>query len=101
MIMYNPPHPGRVVSGEMEYLNISLRELARALDVAPSTIQRVIAEKAAITPEMAIKLAHVIGSTPGQWLRLQDAYSLNKAQKQVDISKLSKLSTSTPLPQHI
>lgn len=101
MNMHNPPHPGRVVSGEMEFLNIGVRELARALDVAPSTIQRVIAEKASLTPEMAIKLAHVIGSTPEQWLRLQDAYSLSKAHNEVDLSSLTKLYKPEPLPQHI
>lgn len=101
MRMHNPPHPGRVVSSEMEFLNIGVRELARALDVAPSTIQRVIAEKASLTPEMSIKLAHVLGSTPEQWLRLQDAYSLSKAQNEVDLSSLTRLYTPEPLPQHI
>ncbi|MGV7961514.1 HigA family addiction module antitoxin [Photorhabdus tasmaniensis] len=101
MIMHNPPHPGRVVSGEMEFLDISQRELARALNVAPSTIQRVIAEKASITPEMAVRLAHVIGSTPEQWLRLQDAYSLSKARGEIDLSKLNQLYTPQPIQPHI
>ncbi|GME46497.1 hypothetical protein ACJ1_40330 [Pantoea sp. QMID1] len=35
----------------------------------------------AVAPEMAIKLAAVIGSTPEMWLRIQAAYDLDRAAK--------------------
>jgi len=43
----------------------------------------------AVTPEMAIKLATVIGSTPEMWLRIQAAYDLDRAAKKVDLSVLN------------
>lgn len=97
MRMANPPHPGEIISGVMEDLNIGIRELARAIDVAPSTIQRLVSGQAAISPEMAVKLAAVIGSTPDMWLRLQSSYSLEKAEKETDVSHLTKLYRPTPL----
>lgn len=85
------PHPGRYISEEMQHLGISLRALARALDVAPSTIQRVVDCESAVTPSMAIRLSTVVGSTPEMWMRLQDRYSLDKARDEIDLSKLTKL----------
>lgn len=91
MTMSNPPHPGRYIEEAMEDLGIGVRELARALNVAPSTIQRVIVGKTAVTPEMAVRLAKVLGSTAAMWLRLQSAYSLSIAEKEIDVSGLPRL----------
>lgn len=86
-----PPHPGRYIAEEMESLGIGLRELARALAVSPSTIGRVIDSRATLTPNMAVRLAAVMGSTPEMWLRLQEAYSLAHAKSEVDINTLVRL----------
>ncbi|MCW7760610.1 HigA family addiction module antitoxin [Photorhabdus luminescens] len=91
-----PPHPGRYISNEMEHLNISLRALARALDVSPSTIGRVVEGNAAVTPGMAVRLASVIGSTPEMWLRLQEAYSLAQVKQEIDLTRLTPLFTPAP-----
>ncbi|WP_426575382.1 HigA family addiction module antitoxin (plasmid) [Xenorhabdus stockiae] len=53
-----------------------LRELAQALDVSLSTIERIVEGRAAVTPAIAKRLASVLGSTPEMWLRLQEAHSL-------------------------
>ncbi|MDR7342382.1 addiction module HigA family antidote [Pantoea alhagi] len=97
MRMHNPPHVGEIISGIMEDLDIGIRELARALAIAPSTASRLVSGSAAVTPEMAIKLAAVLGSTPEMWMRLQAAYSLDKAEKTVDISRLDTKYKPQPL----
>ncbi|BEN62502.1 hypothetical protein SMKC072_03240 [Serratia marcescens] len=61
--MHNPPRPGELIKETMETLNLSARALAKALDVAPSTVQRLISGKSDISPEMAIRLSIVIGSS--------------------------------------
>lgn len=38
---------------------------------------------------MAVRLAAVLGGTPASWIRLQMAWSLEKAEREVDISHLS------------
>lgn len=55
----------------------------------PSTASGVVSGITAVTPEMAIKLATVIGSTPEMWLRIQAAYDLDRAAKKVDLSVLN------------
>ncbi|MNC71598.1 putative HTH-type transcriptional regulator YddM [compost metagenome] len=59
--------------------------------VAPSTAQRLVAGNAAVSPEMAVKLSIVLGSSPEFWLNLQDNYSLWIAKKAVNTSQLKRL----------
>ena len=81
MKMHNPPHPGEIIADSLAELGPGIRELARALDVAPSTAQRLVSCQAAVSPEMAVKLAEVLGSSAQTWMRLQDAWSLAQAEK--------------------
>ncbi|HAU5566464.1 XRE family transcriptional regulator [Pantoea sp. BL1] len=97
MTMHNPPHAGEIISDIMEDLDIGVRELARALAIAPSTASRMVSGVTAITPEMAIKLSAVIGSTPAMWLRIQAAYDLDRAARTVDVSVLNTRYKPTPL----
>ncbi len=62
MKMANHPRPGDIIQESLDELNVSLREFARAMEIAPSTASRLLTGKAALTPEMAIKLSVVIGS---------------------------------------
>ncbi|MNF88441.1 putative HTH-type transcriptional regulator YddM [compost metagenome] len=89
--MYNPPHPGALIKESMEALGLSARALAAALGVAPSTVQRILAEKSEVSPEMALRLAKVVGSSPQVWLAMQDAYNLWQTSKRVDLSHLHRL----------
>lgn len=92
MKMYNPPHAGELIAETLDELGLGVRDLARALNIAPSTAHKLINGKSAVTPEMAVKLSTVLGSSPKFWLNLQDNYSLQQAEKTVDTSKLQKLS---------
>jgi addiction module HigA family antidote len=78
--MYNPPHPGEVIR---EYLgDVSVSEAARHLGVGRVTFSRVLNGKAAVSPEMAVRLAAAFGtSSPEVWLRLQAKFDLWQVQK--------------------
>ncbi|EJI84658.1 MAG: HigA family addiction module antitoxin [Alishewanella agri] len=89
--MYNPPHPGELIKEAIEALDISARKLALALDVAPSTVQRLISGKSDMSPEMAIRLSAVIGSSEHVWMGMQDAYDLWHAKQKIDVSRLQRL----------
>ncbi|BES86750.1 transcriptional regulator [Pectobacterium araliae] len=89
--MFNPPHPGGLVKESMESLDLSARRLAKALNVAPSTVQRLIAKKADISPEMALRLAIVLGGTADVWLGMQRDFDLWQARQSLDLSGLHRL----------
>lgn len=72
--MKNPPHPGRHIRSAMDELGLSVAQAAAALGVTRSALNRVVNGTSAISPEMALRLEIVIGSTADQWLRLQAAY---------------------------
>jgi addiction module HigA family antidote len=80
--MYNPPHPGEVlqdtVLGED---GISLSEFARKLRVSRVTLSRVVNGRAAVSADMALRLAAALGGSAESWLRMQAAYDLWRAAK--------------------
>ena len=95
MAMHNPPHPGDFI--QEIYLDphgISGRELAEKLDVAPSTLSRILQGTSRVTPEMALRLSKALGRTPESWLSLQDAHDLWIARQNVDMNRVVPLQFS-------
>ncbi len=76
MAMHSPAHPGRLIRADLEALGVSVAVAAKALGVTRSQLYRVIKGDSAISPEMAMRLEAVIGSTADHWLRMQNAYDL-------------------------
>jgi antitoxin HigA-1 len=92
MAMHNPPHPGAFISEiYLEPHGVSLRRLAELLDVAPSTLARLIKGQSGVTPEMALRLSVALGRTPESWLALQHNHDLWRARKRVNLRKVKKL----------
>ena len=81
MTMKSPCHPGRDIGFALECLDLSTAEGAKALGVSRSQLHRVIQGECAISPEMALRLEKVIGSTVGSWLRMQAAYDEAQTRK--------------------
>ncbi|HEU5351074.1 MAG TPA: HigA family addiction module antitoxin [Terracidiphilus sp.] len=80
MRMHNPPHPGSVIR---EYLGeMSVAAAAKHLGVGRVTLSRVLNGNAAVSPEMAVRLARAFGtSTPEVWLGMQAQYDLWQVEK--------------------
>ena len=92
MSMHNPPHPGEFI--KEVYLipyGLSFRKVAKNLNVAPSTINRLLNGKSNVTPEMALRLSQVFGRSPESWLTMQDHYSLWHVKQKIDLKDLKKL----------
>ncbi len=99
MAMKNPPHPGRLIKDAcLEPLGLNVTEAAKVLGVARKSLSAVLNEKAAISPEMAIRLEKAFGSTADTWLKMQTAYNLAEARKHEDEIKVSRYA---PAEQHI
>jgi addiction module HigA family antidote len=95
MAMHNPPHPGEFIQEiYLDPYGISGRELAEKLDVAPSTLSRILKGSSRVTPEMALRLSKALGRTPESWLSLQDAHDLWIARQNVDMNRVVPLQFS-------
>ena len=83
MPMKNPPHPGRLIRHAcLDPLGLSVTAAAEVLDVARPTLSKVINGRAAVSPEMAIRLEKAFGGTADAWLRMQTAFDLAQARRQ-------------------
>jgi addiction module HigA family antidote len=64
MAMRNPPHPGGSLRRQcLEPLGLSVTEAAKGLGVTRQALSDLINEKAAVSVEMAFRLAKAFGST--------------------------------------
>jgi addiction module HigA family antidote len=67
-----PTHPGAILREDvLPSLDMTQTELADRLGVSRRTVSQVIHEHRPITPDMAIRLAHLLGGTPESWLSMQ------------------------------
>ena len=91
MPMKNPPHPGGFVLREcIEPLGLTITQAAEALGVSRKTLSELLNEKCGITPEMAVRLSKVFGSSAETWLMQQAQYDLAHVHRG-RINKLKKL----------
>jgi len=92
MAMHNPPHPGQFITDVYLAPNgISGRELAVKLDVAASTLSRVLKGASRITPEMALRLSKALGRSPESWLAMQGVHDLWQARQHLNLKRVTKL----------
>ncbi|MFA7382078.1 MAG: HigA family addiction module antitoxin [Desulfurivibrionaceae bacterium] len=76
-------HPGEILKGELEELNLSANAFAKALDVPTNRITAILNEKRSITADTALRLAQFFGSTPDFWMSLQSSYDVKVARAAV------------------
>jgi len=72
-----PTHPGEML--REDYLpdyGLSVSELAEAVGVSRQSINELLRERRAVSPEMALRLARLFGNTPEFWLNAQRAVDL-------------------------
>ncbi len=84
--MFNPPHPGFTLRDDvLPALGINVTQAAAQLGVTRPALSRVLNGKAAISPEMALRLELWLGTKNGGgaslWLSQQAAYDLWKTRK--------------------
>lgn len=81
--MHNPPHPGEILTDTVlrEDGGLSVTQFAKRLGVSRVALSRVINGRAAVSAELAIRLAAALGGSAESWLRMQVAYDLWHAQK--------------------
>ena len=81
--MYNPPHPGEVLADTVlrEKGGLTVTEFARRLGVSRVALSRVVNGRAAMSAELAIRLAAALGGSAESWLNMQVAYDLAQAEK--------------------
>ena len=76
-----PTHPGGILKRQyLEPLNIDITHAALALGVSRKTLSKIVNERGAVTPDMALRLGQAFRTSPELWLNLQRTYDLWHAE---------------------
>jgi addiction module HigA family antidote len=76
-----PTHPGAILRDDvLPALAIPVSRAAQALGVSRQTLHKILAEKAPVTPEMAVRIGKFCGNGAEIWLAMQSAYDLARAK---------------------
>jgi addiction module HigA family antidote len=83
--MHNPPHPGETLREDvLPALGLTVTGAAQQLGVTRAALSRVLNCRAAVSPEMALRLEGWLGVENGgradMWIAQQAAYDLWKAR---------------------
>jgi addiction module HigA family antidote len=76
-----PTHPGIIIKEDyLLPLSITIKDMAATLGVSRKTLSKIINERGAITPDMALRLSRAFDTTPVFWLNLQKNFDLWQAE---------------------
>jgi len=86
--IFNPPHPGDTLREDvLPAMGLSITEAAKEIGVSRVALSSVLNGRAAISPEMALRLEAWLGVDNGgsaeTWLSQQMAYDLWRARQKV------------------
>ena len=82
MAMKNPPHPGDLIRTEIvEALGLSVSRAAAVLKVRRATLSDLLAGKASLSPEMALRIEKAFGPEMSHLLQMQLAYDVAKTRR--------------------
>lgn len=72
-----PTHPGAMLREDfLPDYGLTVSSLAKAIGVSRQTVNELLRERRAVSPEMALRLSHLFGNTPEFWLNAQRSYDL-------------------------
>ncbi|NOT13041.1 MAG: HigA family addiction module antidote protein [Methylococcaceae bacterium] len=82
MSQHNPPHPGEVLKdGVFDGSALTVTRFAEQIGVTRAALSRVLNGKAAISPDMALRIADALGGSAESWLHMQADYDLWQARQ--------------------
>ena len=86
MAMKNPPHPGELIRTEIiEALGLNVLQAAEILKVRRATLSDLLNAKAALSPDMALRIEKAFGTDMDHLLRMQVAYDVAQSRRRRDI----------------
>lgn len=81
--MHNPPHPGEILADTVLRKDggITVTRFAKRLRMSRVALSREVDGRAAVSAELAIRLAAALGGSAESWLTMQATYDLWQAEK--------------------
>lgn len=92
-----PTHPGEMLREDfLPDYGLSVAGLAEAVGVSRQSINELLRERRAISPDMALRLARLFGNTAEFWLNAQRAIDLWDVAQAIkkDVARIKPLSAA-------
>jgi len=87
-----PTHPGAFLRETvLPAVSASKVDIAAALGISRQSLYDILSEKQPVTPAMAVRFAAVFDTSAASWLKMQVAFDLWHAEREVDTSRLQPL----------
>jgi len=89
-----PTHPGEMLREDfLPDYGLTVSGLAHAAGVSRQSINELLRERRAVSPEMALRLARLFGNSPEFWLNAQRAVDLWDAAQAIknDVARIKTL----------
>jgi len=96
-IKRRPTHPGEMLREDfLPDYGLTVTALAQAIGVSRQTVNELLRERRAVSPEMALRLSRLFGNSPEFWLNGQRAVDLWEADQaiQEDVQRIRPLSAA-------
>lgn len=78
-----PTHPGAILLKDvLPELDLPQSRFAELLGVSRVTVSQLLHEHRALSPDMAMRLEKLLGTSAESWLRMQEAVDLWEARQQ-------------------
>src|ERR1700704_5431536 len=89
--MKNPAHPGGFVKSEIvEALELSVTDAAKVLGVTRPALSALLNERAALSPEMALRIEKAFGVSMDTLMRMQNSYDIARARRRAGQIKVAR-----------
>lgn len=90
-------HPGEILAEDLDELQISQAQLARALGVPRSRINQIVLGRRSVEADTALRLARFFGTSDRYWLNLQARYDLEVTKDALGdaLAKVQPLSSAS------
>ena len=92
-----PTHPGEMLREDfLPDYGLTVTGLAEAIGVSRQTVNELLRERRAVSPEMALRLSCLFGNTAEFWLNAQRAVDLWEASRAIKkaMKRIQPLSTA-------
>lgn len=87
-----PTHPGEMLREDfLPDYGLTVSSFAKALGVSRQTVNELLRERRAVSPDMALRLSRLFGNSPEFWLNAQRAVDLWEAARNIK-SKIDRIS---------
>lgn len=94
--MLRPPHPGEIIRHEvLEPLGLTVSAAAKALGVTRPALSNMLNARAALSPEMALRIEKAFGPKMEHLMQMQLAYDIAETRSRAASIRVRKYARTT------